>query len=80
MSLFELPASGAVSAEDGPSRPWFPWFRKVTDTCNAVRQSGTTAQRPTSGLWTGRPYFDTTIGKPIWWKTSGWVLADGTAA
>lgn len=79
MSLFELPASGAVSAEDGPTRPWFPWFRKVTDTCNSVRQSGTTAQRPTSGLWIGRPYFDTTLGKPIWYEGPGWVDATGAA-
>ena len=79
MSLFELPASGAVSAEDGPTRPWFPWFRKVTDTCNSVRQSGTTAQRPTKNLWAGRPYFDTTLGKPIWYEGPGWVDATGAA-
>ena len=77
MSLFELPASGAVSAEDGPSRPWFPWFRKVTDTCNALRQSGTTAQRPTVGLWIGRPYFDTTLGYEVFYDGSTWVGGSG---
>jgi hypothetical protein len=77
MSLFELPASGAVSAEDGPTRPWFPWFRKVTDTCNSVRQSGTTTQRPTKGLWIGRPYFDTSLGYEVFFDGSTWVGGSG---
>ena len=28
----------------------------------------------------GACYFDTTIGKPIWWNGTKWVLADGTDA
>ena len=27
----------------------------------------------------GQPYFDTTLGKPIWWSGSTWVDATGTA-
>lgn len=48
--------------------------------CLAIYESGATAQRPVTGLWIGRPYFDTTLGKPIWYKSPGWVKADGTAA
>ncbi len=33
---------------------------------NAVTESGTTAQRPTVNLWIGRPFYDTTLNKPIW--------------
>lgn len=40
---------------------------------------GTTEQRPTSGNYVGRPYFDTTSGKPIWWNGSAWVDAAGAA-
>lgn len=59
-----------------------------TDTTNTnagwvavlLRKSGTTANRPTglSSTHNGYTYFDTTLGKPIWWLASGWV--DGTGA
>lgn len=43
--------------------------------------AGTTAQRPTlASPDAGWPYFDTTLGKPIWWNGSAWKLSDGTSA
>ena len=39
--------------------------------------SGTTANRPTIGLLAGLMYFDSTLGKPIWWGGSAWVDATG---
>lgn len=39
-------------------------------------QNGTTANRPTATA-TGQFYFDTTIGKPIWWSGAAWVDATG---
>ena len=42
--------------------------------------SGATASRPSSGNWTGRQYFDTTLGKPVWWNGTKWVLSDGSDA
>lgn len=47
----------------------------------AASRSGTTANRPTTGLFTGRMYFDTdlgTSGKPIWYDGANWVDATGT--
>jgi hypothetical protein len=44
--------------------------------------SGTTGNRPTVGLYVGYPYFDTTLGKPVWCKTTSpvaWVDSTGTA-
>ena len=44
--------------------------------------SGATAGRTsTSGLASGETvcYFDTDLGKPIWWDGSGWVDATGTS-
>ena len=35
-------------------------------------QRGTTAQRPNPSF-AGQQYFDTTLGKPIWWNGSAWV-------
>jgi hypothetical protein len=44
----------------------------------AERASGTTAQRPTlAASVVGYFYFDTTLGKPIWWKGAVWVDATG---
>lgn len=42
--------------------------------------SGATASRPSSENWTGRQYFDTTLGKPVWWNGTKWVLSDGSDA
>lgn len=49
---------------------WRNFFVSVFHICNALSQSGTTAQRPVSGLWKGRMYFDVSLGanggRPIW--------------
>lgn len=42
------------------------FFNAVQIICNAVTRSGTTAQRPTTGVWIGMPYFDTTLGQEIY--------------
>lgn len=39
---------------------------------------GVTANRP-SNVNVGFMYFDTTVGKPIWWNGSAWVDSTGTA-
>jgi len=41
---------------------------------------GTTANRPTVGLYAGQYYFDSTLGKPVWRNAAntGWVDATGT--
>lgn len=67
------------------TQPWGNWMTRTWQIVSAAEQSGTTAQRPTTNLWVGRPYFDTSLGangKPIWVDKTGaaWVLADGTAA
>ena len=70
----ELP----LQANDQIVRPWANFFQSVFNACFSLYQSGTTAQRPTVGLWTGRSYFDTTLGYPIWYEGPGWVNASGT--
>lgn len=56
------------------------WQDSITERVNQMTSSGTTAQRPTAGLYPGRTYYDTTLGLPIWWSGSAWKKADGTAA
>jgi hypothetical protein len=65
---------------DGVIDPaWKAFFSAVYDGIFYTQQSGTTAKRPTKGLFAGRTYFDTTLGIPIWYKTAGWVSAAGAA-
>lgn len=74
------PLRDLVDGDAGPTRPWSAWFSQVYTLLFATGQSGTTANRPTEGLWVGRPYFDTTLGLPIWYSGSDWVDATGTSA
>ncbi len=41
-------------------------------------KNGTTTNRPTASLSKGQLYFDTTLGKPIWYNGKEWVDASGT--
>ena len=59
------------------SAGWANFFSATYNILFALTQSGTTAQRPTKLLWSGRTYFDTTLGMPIWYKFAGWVNASG---
>jgi hypothetical protein len=69
--------------KDWPAMPqsWVIHHEKVNNYASANADAGTTANRPTSGLWIGRPYFDTTLGYRIHVKTVNptpvWVRYDG---
>jgi hypothetical protein len=49
------------------------WFQQVQQVASAGTQYGTTHQRPSTGLYVGRPYFDTTINSSITWNGTTWV-------
>ena len=63
------------------------FWRQVATCINSNQAtSGTTTSRPTSGDLATLPnsgigfmYFDTTLGKPVWWKGVAWVDATGAA-
>lgn len=86
MALISPPGNTPVDLQGQDGRVtkieqgWRNFFSSVFNICNALTMSGTTTNRPIVGLWTGRMYFDTTLGKPIWFKTVGWVDATGAAA
>ncbi len=40
--------------------------------------SGPTSDRPSSA-YVGQPWFDTSLGKPIWWNGTNWIDADGNS-
>lgn len=56
-------------------------YRQAVRSVNGLEESGTTANRPTTDLWVGRQYFDTTLGYPVFVKSLGptvWVNGAGT--
>lgn len=76
---FEVPAE-PLTQDTPPS--WLQWFARANRILNAMQQSGTTANRPTSVLWVGRMYFDKTLGRPVWVqsvKPTVWCDATGAA-
>lgn len=78
-------ASGVQDANGSIHPSWAQWFTQAFKILFAAQQSGTTAQRPVTGLYVGRFYFDTSLGakgKPIFRNKNndGWITADGTDA
>jgi hypothetical protein len=82
MANFDFPGDFPVVSEDKRlTVPWASWMSLANRAIQSVRQSGATANRPTSNLWIGRTFFDTTLNKPIWVKAVSpavvWVDATG---
>jgi hypothetical protein len=59
------------------SPEWLEFFSDAYFAIASLQQSGTTAKRPTKGLYIGKPYFDTTLNRPIWYTGTNWIRADG---
>ncbi len=78
MATLEAPTKNTV---EGKSRDLLLFLTQVWAVIRVVNLSGTTAQRPTTNLFVGMTYFDTTLNVPIWLqsaKRSVWITADGT--
>lgn len=59
---------------------WQGWLSIAQYILQDVSNSGTTAQRPTMNMYIGKPYFDTTLGLPIWVQSVNpvvWITAAG---
>jgi len=77
------PITGPIVDRDGMvTMTIASWLHFMWLAANSVTESGTTAQRPTANLWVGRPFMDTTLGKPIWVNavTPSVVWVDATGA
>ena len=81
---FDIPYNSVVVDEkQNISVPWSSWVQRVHNIALSAQQSGVTADRPTSLLWIGRRFFDTTIGKPVYLLSinpSVWVDGAGTVS
>lgn len=83
MSLSPAPLNQDMSYKGGwMNAPWRAWFSALFTLVQPLGGNGTTAQRPTTGLYVGLQYFDTTLGLPVFVKTVGppvvWVNGAGS--
>ncbi|OIN55486.1 hypothetical protein [Arsenicibacter rosenii] len=75
IGLYRYDSSDTTTADNGTVLVTIDGrrYKPVTD------RTGNTAGRPgTVGLPTGYQYYDTQIGKPIWWNGTAWKDASGT--
>ncbi len=57
------------------------WLRQLLDLGFVpLPPAGTSARRPGAGRYPGEMFFDTTLGRPLWWSAGAWRGADGTPA
>lgn len=72
-----------VTQEGTPSIDYMNFYHAVADTLFAETRNGPTSSRPASsmpGRFIGMPFFDLTLGKPVFLKvasSSVWVDAAG---
>lgn len=70
------PVQSQFDRNGKPNPVWADWamatFRQAK-----YKGKGLTAERPVDGINDADWYFDTTLGKPIWYYGSGWVDATG---
>ena len=62
-----------------PTKQWIDWMHSNWRHVKKFQGSNTTANRPKNGLEVGDWYYDTTLNKPIWYKSPGWIDATGAA-
>ena len=74
-----------VTDQGTPSIDYMNFYHALNDTVFAMTRNGPTSSRPASsmpGRFIGMPFFDTTLGKPVFLKiasTSVWVDATGAS-
>jgi len=66
MNSYDLPSGPPLDETGNFTTAWAVWLTRTHNAVITVQQSGPTAQRPTKLLWVGRPFYDTTLNKPIW--------------
>lgn len=64
---YELPSNDPLVDERRMSyRTWMQWQSTTHNYVLSIPQSGVTANRPVSGLWIGRQFYDTALNKPVY--------------
>lgn len=82
-ALSKLVMQGQEGQIMGVGQDWSSFFSAMQQVVYNASRSGPTASRPTDiliGRYVGMPYYDTTLGKPIWLESTNpdvWVDATG---
>lgn len=63
---FDYPNGVLIDGNGNIMPVWDQWFTRIQAICATGQQSGTTANRPTSNLWIGRQFYDTTLNLPVY--------------
>lgn len=77
-----MDAEGRITGMNN-RQDWMAFLHSLQQQSFCASRNGTTAQRPTNavdGRYIGMPYFDTTVGKPIFLKSVNpdvWIDAAG---
>lgn len=82
MQSYDIPSGQPFDEAGNWTTSWAQWIARTHRAAISVQQSGPTAERPTSLLWIGRPFYDTTLNEPIWLsavKPDVWRNAAGVA-
>jgi hypothetical protein len=66
-----LPRTPMFDAKGNFTAPWAGWFSIVQSIAQADSSSGPTTSRPTTNLYLGMQWFDTTLGYPVWVASLG---------
>jgi hypothetical protein len=86
MALISAPGIEPVDRQDGDGKNvavnpgWRKFFNDVYTTINALVQSGPSANRPDTLLWTGKPFWDETLQQYVYWNGSYWTTATGSGS
>lgn len=74
MSFPKAPFQSIISDTVSKVYPvWQQWFDRIQTVLNFVTSSGSTANRPTQGLYVGANYFDTTLNVMVFWDGTQWI-------
>ena len=84
--MFDLARDEEGNVEGITMRPeWAAYLSTVQQVVYDASRAGSTSARPPSSMlrWAGMPFFDQTLGQPIFLKHASsnvWVTADGVVA
>lgn len=73
--LDQVPTNQRISTTEEVDPVWSRWFTRLVILFNTLQATGTTAQRPNPAPFVGFRFFDTTLGYPVWWNGSSWIMA-----
>lgn len=75
------PSNAQLTERGGATTlPWLNFLQKLFNVTKQLWGSGTSAQRPTAGLFVGQMFFDTTLALPVFVKSLNptvWISAAG---